>query len=487
MRIIILFICCCLTTLINSVSAQDVFELTYQFKYDTTKTVYRGFLVNNGDATGFLRLTAINNNTRKRILYDFAISLKPYLAQDTKAGLMFADSVNGTYWYCRSEDFDIKEGNEIFNFDYLRFWFKQDSFNRKTEPCLETPFIIDDSYLQLKAEPQVVVKTSEAGSKVQAQLQNSKTGILSYKQLKTSSFTKTYLRQFFTSSELFYEGNYTKKQIIKVRNNDKPVLYLISVVNTDDKDISETCIEDGKRVTSYFKRVANFLSLPITVKIIKGNDFTVNAVTAAIKNIHPGKDDIVVFHYSGHGFSYKDDEKYPFPQMALYYGTPPTWPYMKASSINMGEIFAAIKAKGARLNMVMSDCCNTAIKKRRSEIPDTVLAQIPPGYYDMNKRTAIALFLRARTSMLISAAKQGQLAIGSRTYSGFFTTSIIESIRMGLKKTRPDPQWMDIIKGAESRTLDLAIKYEKEQNIIYKVCDSKVNTPCIQHLGYKIP
>lgn len=77
------------------------------------------------------------------------------------------------------------------------------------------------------------------------------------------------MKDFFTNNELFNEGNYTKKQILAGRNNIKPVLYLISVVNLNDADIKRSCIADGRKVTSYFKRVAGFLEIPFTEKKYK--------------------------------------------------------------------------------------------------------------------------------------------------------------------------------------------------------------------------
>ena len=102
MRIIWLCISFLLATLSNGVFAQDIFELTYQFKDDPTTTVYKGLLINNADGTGFVRLSAINSKTAKRILYDFSLSRNPYeygkLAME--GGLQLTDPDYNSYWYC---------------------------------------------------------------------------------------------------------------------------------------------------------------------------------------------------------------------------------------------------------------------------------------------------------------------------------------------------------------------------------------------------
>ena len=487
LRTILLFISFFLITLTNKLSAQDVFELTYQFKGDPTKTIYKGLLVKNTDGTGFLRLTANNNKTSKRVLYDFSITLNPYNygSRPMDGGLLLTAPDKTTYWYCWSENFNLKEGEEVFDFDYLRLWFRRENAKKIIEPCLKTPFNVKGRSMGLNEEPVVSQYPATAETSENKQQQYGETGILSFKELKNTTFTKAYLKDYFISSELFYEGAYTRKQLLTARNNTKPVLYLISVINSKDEDISVNCIEDGKKVSSYFKRITTSLEIRFVEKKLTGNDFNVTAVRAAIKNTHPGKDDIVVFYYSGHGFRWKGDIGFPFPQMGLYYGKPPSWDHMGAFSINIEDIYKEINAKGARLNLVMSDCCNTIVNRRRSEIIDTAKSQVGPGYYDMAKRAAMALFLQTKASLLISAAEMGQASNCSNSFNSFFTTSMINSIRMGLKTTGPTPQWMDVVRKAEDETSVLASKYKEQQKIIYKVCNKKTFTPCVEDLGGK--
>jgi len=476
LRIILIFISFCLITLTNKLSAQDIFELTYQFKGDPAKTIYKGLLVKNANGTGFLRLAANNNKTNKRVLYDFSITLNPYNygSRPMDGGLLLTAPDKTAYWYCWSENFNLKEGTEIFDFDYLRLWFRRENAKKVIEPCLTTPFKVTGRSMGFTEEP-VVAQQEQYGE----------TGILSFKELKNISFTKAYLKDYFINSELLSEGAYTRKQLLTIRNNTKPVLYLIAVINSKDEDISVNCIEDGKKVSSYFKRLTTSLEIRFVEKKLTGNDFNVTAVKAAIKNIHPGKDDIVVFYYSGHGFRWKGDIGFPFPQMGLYYGKPPSWDHMAAFSLNIEDIYSEIQAKGARLNLVMSDCCNTIVNRRRLEIKDTAKSQVGPGYYDISKRAAMALFLQTQASLLISAAEKGQASICSNSYNSFFTTSMINSIRMGLKTSGANPQWMDIVRKAEGETSTLASKYKEQQNIVYKVCNKSGQTACVEDLGNK--
>ncbi|MEO7983750.1 MAG: caspase family protein [Bacteroidota bacterium] len=482
LRIIFLFISFCFTTQVNNISAQDVFELTYRFPADPSQTVYKGLLINNTDGAGFLRLTAVNPKTQKRVLYDFTVTVKAYdyWKRRLDGGLMLTTPEKENYWYCWSEDFKLKEGVEIFDFDYLRIWFRQDKTTKHIEPSLRIPFNVTGrgmSFMEAPVVGEYVPLSNASGNKQQ------QPGVMSFKQLSNASFTKTYLQDFFISSELISAGPYTKKQLSSIRNNNKPVLYLISVINSMDEDISENCIGDGKNVSEFFQNVASTLDTRFSEKKITGINFTITAVRTAIKNLHPGKDDIVVFFYSGHGFRWKGDLEYPFPQLGLYYGTPPSWNHMGAFSINMEDIFRDLQGKGARLNLIMSDCCNTIVNRRRSEIKDTVQSTAVPGYNDMNVRTAMSLFLQAKGSMLISAAEKGQAANCSTSFNGFFTTSLINTLRKDMKITGPAPQWIDIVNRTGAETAKLAGAYKEEQKIIYRVCIAKQIIGCINELG----
>ncbi len=397
---------------------------------------------------------------------------------------MLADSVTGSYHYCWSKKYITKEGSEIAEFNALQFWFKTNSKKKISEPTLSTPFYISKASSEPNEQPTISKYPLEPDRAGNMKQRFDATGILSFKQLNSALFTKVYLADFFTAGELFYEGAYSKTQILTIRNNTKPVLYLINVINSVDTDIAVNCISDGKKISSYFKKVASFLEIPITEKKIMGKEFTTTAVRAAIKNIHPGKDDIVVFFYSGHGFSWKGDQmSNPFPELGLYYGRPPSWDHMGAFSINLEEIYKEIKAKNARLNLVMGDLCNTIVNRRRSELRDTAKEQVPPGYYDMNKQAAVELFLQTNASLLIAAAEKGQAANCSNTYDGFFTSGLLNSIRLGLKVTS-NPQWNSIIQGAEAEISALALQFAKEdQNIIYRFCNAKNTFSCVEDLG----
>ncbi len=98
------------------------------------------------------------------------------------------------------------------------------------------------------------------------------------------------------------------------------------------------------------------MQIQFVPKMIFGKEFSKINVDNAINAISPGPADIVVFYYSGHGFSNIKD-KYSFPYLDLRDKSFQT--YGGAYTLNIEDIYNRIRAKGARLNLVFSDCCNS--------------------------------------------------------------------------------------------------------------------------------
>ena len=89
-------------------------------------------------------------------------------------------------------------------------------------------------------------------------------------------------------------------------------MFLIAVIDSDDKIIGERCSTDLNAVTETFEDLAGWLFIKWEEpKIIMGDDFSKSSVNDAIDNWltdqHPDENDIVIFYYSGHGFRYPND------------------------------------------------------------------------------------------------------------------------------------------------------------------------------------
>jgi hypothetical protein len=70
-------------------------------------------------------------------------------------------------------------------------------------------------------------------------------------------------------------------------------------------------------IYSEIKDVATFLNLPMIYTEVSGQKFGRKNVESALNNLSPGPNDIVIFYYSGHGFSYDQTETQAYPQLDL--------------------------------------------------------------------------------------------------------------------------------------------------------------------------
>ncbi len=223
----------------------------------------------------------------------------------------------------------------------------------------------------------------------------------------------------------------------------KPTLYCIIAINGLDKSIGETCIVDQNRITGFFKKLTDFIKLPYKEILITNENFNVETVRNSIKNINPASNDIVVFAYSGHGFRFQNEESGLFPQLGFFSNEGLTREIIREETINIEEIFNLVMAKGTRLNLVFSDCCNNELEMQRFEVSQLNLHSWPTEWQSEN---CSQLFEKARGSYLVAAASKGQLAACNKEEGGFFTFSLFQFIETAFEGGNLD--WGAIIKRA---------------------------------------
>jgi hypothetical protein len=107
---------------------------------------------------------------------------------------------------------------------------------------------------------------------------------------------------------------------------------------------------DRKKQQAYFSKIATKLEIPIVIKEVLGKELNKTNVLNKINEITPNKSDIVIFYYSGHGYSREDGRLFPY--LDLRYDK--DIPIRKEDELNMEEIYEMIKNKPSRLNLVIS-------------------------------------------------------------------------------------------------------------------------------------
>lgn len=267
-----------------------------------------------------------------------------------------------------------------------------------------------------------------------------------------------------------------------MREKISATLYCITVTDDLDPKISETTKIDKENIRDFFGTAAYAINLNIKNISIEGSRFNLSNVESMIRSLRVKPNDVIVFSYSGHGFSYSKDPLYRFPQLALWHGNKNA-AFFRKNSINLQTIFYRLRAKGARLTIVLGDCCNTdaGITREIDEPPpiSAMMGPMPPYL----RRNYLRLLMETEGAYIACAAQKGEPAAGDIYKGGFFTynfTSIIE--RRILKEAEIDPAtiWYSVLESTSNAAAsDAARLFCREfngpcrQTSVYKKVSSK--------------
>ena len=129
---------------------------------------------------------------------------------------------------------------------------------------------------------------------------------------------------------------------------------------------------------------------------------------------------------------------------------------------NLNEIFETIKAKGARMNLVIGDCCNSVIDFKRLYSSDkkVVEKKFIPGNMDFCKK----LFNGIGSSVIVAVAKKGQHAISDEAIGSLFTYSLLTKLKDQITSNAPikDMSWESLLNLAKKETLKQSATYDDD-------------------------
>ncbi len=218
-----------------------------------------------------------------------------------------------------------------------------------------------------------------------------------------------------------------------------------------------------KRVVETFSGLTNFLGIKIFSKTISGNEYSKKNIQTAINNIKPSANDIVIFYYSGHGFRLPENSR-RFPNLKLKnfrndrrnFRDSILWINKDRQdnitySLNIEDIFNSIKAKKARFNLVLSDCCNNDIFSTNSTGSKPLKTK--GSGVEWNEDNIRVLFLNKNPmSILATAAQSGQKASSNNDFGGFFSYFFKTSMENYCSKLKKDGTWDLILQDTQKQT-----------------------------------
>jgi hypothetical protein len=416
-----------------------IYEISYEFKNLTEFPKYTAMLVRYGNGTGFMRVRYSNKTRTETYVVDMEfdevegrskIDGLPHLTLQFKGkSPRYIVNTSGN------------KTNEAYNPDVL--WFKKRAEDANFKPWGVTSLNQDGTYEQGK--------------------------ILAMKVMNTADLSRAYVKQYFLESESFFanlfkpvETNKTTsiKPVIPPGKNTSPAtttapakIHFILVANTEDTRIGSSVKKDVNNIYSEIKDVSTFLNLPLNYVEITGSKFGKASVETALNNLKPGSDDIVIFYYSGHGYSNDQQSSKLYPQFDLRQSR---FEDITVATLNVADVYDKIKAKNARLNLIISDCCNSSLGTLKPEGKSFALTA--KSLLSWDKSFCTNLFMKSRGSVLATAAKKGQYAYGNTDVGGYFTSNLITSMEKYLSKFQgTTPSWDKIIAEAQTTTVSLSM------------------------------
>ena len=214
-------------------------------------------------------------------------------------------------------------------------------------------------------------------------------------------------------------------------------LHFISIAASDDATIGEGTAANASAMADYAATVANLAGLTLNAVDIRGAQFTCDAIRGAVAKIAPGPDDVILLHYSGHGFVPGDEPKVAAPRTDA--GFP--WLYCDAPGArpNLFEVFEELFAKGARMTIVGADACNVVL----------------PGVGLIDKGAAQREAIRSmyrdfRGGITYSSSKRGQYSWYYPS-GGIYTGQLLRALRAPPNVRNPRDLWDASLKQASRK------------------------------------
>ena len=268
-----------------------------------------------------------------------------------------------------------------------------------------------------------------------------------FQEVSLNDMDEEYIGQFYGEKEPEYQMmlkgiNTVKEQNINSINNnshDAATLHLIAVANTEVSDIGPACDIDLRRIRSEFGGIAKALGMRLDETVISGQNYGKSRVDRALQALQPGTDDVVVFVYTGHGFRFKDQLDY-YPCLDL---SSSAYDNAEQNYMALSDIYSAILAKRARLNIVLSDCCNSIINMNQPMVKSNSLFSRSNTNFNLQKLST--LFLKSKGDIIATASSPGEYSWCGEN-GGFFLLSFFESLRSQISAlNQQTPSWDELI------------------------------------------
>ncbi|MBK7558349.1 MAG: caspase family protein [Chitinophagaceae bacterium] len=404
----------------NAVYAQSFYEMVFHFGGTKPSEIsyIKAFYLLNDDGTGDMRISYTGATPGESFIIECGL----------KQGFGLDKEKNYDYskMYYTGKDFIyVDRENKPAEFPPITFWFK---YNEEY-----------DQY-----DPWAVMSKDLKGNTLQGLIDE-------LKLLEDKDFTKEFVLTYFTKDDEIYKNLFATNIRALTPEEKKSKMYFLVVADTDDEQIGPDCLKDKEKQLAYFKKIADKLEIGFIPSELSGKELNRNNLLQRIDAITPTKNDIVIFHYSGHGYSKNDNRQFPY--LDLRYDK--DIPVREGDEINMEDVYELIKNKPGRLNLVISDCCNWHLSM--SNMQSANIANPRPSPVGLSLENMKALFMDPnRTSLLITAAQKGEVSAGNAVSGGIFSGQFRDALQKYMGINYQNITWEQITQNVRTQTVTVA-------------------------------
>ena len=227
-------------------------------------------------------------------------------------------------------------------------------------------------------------------------------------------------------------------------------LHMVLFGNTSDQSIGQSMLVDVSYydyLSSELQRVLND-DIQVEYQRFLGRDCNPNNVKEYFEGLSC-RGDIVFFVYTGHGGrSHKDISK--FPRMCLGSHYADEW-------ISVSNVIDVIKAKGARLQIIIADCCNSYYDRPIKQNVEGFITQPSGISQDILNR----LFNETVGTVCITAASPGEYGWCNSKEGSFLSYYFVST----LQNAQDDITWQELFQTVSDKTFEITDRMYKNRSI----------------------
>mgnify|MGYP003571408528 CR=1 FL=1 len=222
-----------------------------------------------------------------------------------------------------------------------------------------------------------------------------------------------------------------------------------NTVSHGDRTVDRTA--DYNNMKAFFSRIANAIGYTNNMRAHGlQSDFTSAMVDQEINRLNVGRNDIVVFYYSGHGANMRND----------------IWPTLdlRDKGYWQTDILRKLKEKcaNAKLLLCIADCCN--------EVANGNIKGTFDAGEDLSGLKKLFTGFPGKKTITMSASKKGQLSRSDLKYGAWFGICLRDAIDKKTSGTS-SPTWDEVLGYAKELTLKVSNNTQEPQYSIKVAAD----------------